>query len=425
MKKNNNKVFIALLSIFVLFVGLVAGTSLVKKIQDIREDAAPAPNVVISPQTINVKQGETVNFTVRMDSGPYTAAGFDLVVTYIPSVLEVTSVTQGSGIPGFVEVLNQIDNVGGAVSYTAAAIDPNNAVQGSDVELVKVVAKVRSDAGLGGYNIGFTSRTKVGDVDNQDIYATLVPGVINVEPSVVTSTPGATSTPTTRPEVTNTPTPTPTGPTPTLPAESYPDTILRIDPAETSVGLGTTFALNLMIESGVNQVVGTQVYLSYNPVILRAINIVPGTFLQNPVETVKRLDSGLIEYVLHVPPQTSPSRGNEILAQITFEALTEGITDLNIANNSLVAAINLNGVNALKQSYKGTITVRRKGIPGDINDMGTYCGDGKVNILDYTILFEHFGEEPSTHPCADIDEDGKVTILDYVILFENFGNEAP
>lgn len=431
MKKFNNKVFIALLSVFILFVGLVAGTSLVKKIQEIREGAAPAPNVVISPQSINVKRGDTFSFSVRSDTGSYQVAGVDLYVTFIPSVFEVTSVTKGSDLSSFTEWINEIDNVGGLISYTAATLDFTQAVQGSDIELIKVTGVVRSNAALGGYYIGFGTGTILADVDRQNIYATPVPGTINVE-SGVTITVAPSSTPTTTPGGTTTPTLpcTPGHPgcvptlTPTLPADSYPDTILRIDPAETSVGLGTTFALNLIIESGVNEVVGTQVYLSYNPAIVRATNILPGNFFQNAIETIKRLDTGLIEYVLHIPPDNPPSRGDAILAQITFEALSEGVTDLTIASNSLIAAINLDGVNALKTRYKGTITVRRKGIPGDINDMGTYCGDGVVNILDYTILFEHFGEAPSTHPCADIDEDGRVTILDYVILFENFGRSV-
>ena len=425
MKKINNKVFIALLSVFILFVGLVAGTSLVKKIQEIREGAAPAPNVVISPQSINVKRGDTFSFSVRSDTGSYQVAGVDLYVTFIPSVFEVTSVIKGSGLSDFSEWVNEVDNVGGLISFTATTQNLTQLVQGSDVELIVVTGKVKSGASLGGYYIGFASGTILVDEEGNDIYATPVPGTINIESGVTITVIPPTSTPTTTPGVTNTPTPSspPTSPTvtPTLPASSYPDTILRIDPEQTTVGLGTTFAMNLMIESGVNQVVGTQVYLSYNPMVIRATNIVPGTFFQNPVETVKRLDSGLIEYVLHIPPEVSPSRGDAVLANITFEALSEGVTDLTIASNSLVAAINLDGANALKTRYKGTITVRRASLPGDINDMGTYCGDGKVNILDYTILFEHFGEAPSTHPCADINEDGRVNILDYVILFENFG----
>ncbi|MHA2278424.1 MAG: peptidoglycan DD-metalloendopeptidase family protein, partial [Candidatus Kariarchaeaceae archaeon] len=55
-------------------------------------------------------------------------------------------------------------------------------------------------------------------------------------------------------------------------------------------------------------------------------------------------------------------------------------------------------------------------IPGDFNR------DGRVSILDYTVLFENYGwvGVPGGNP-ADINEDGSVDILDYTILFENFG----
>ncbi len=56
-----------------------------------------------------------------------------------------------------------------------------------------------------------------------------------------------------------------------------------------------------------------------------------------------------------------------------------------------------------------------KPLVADIND------DGKVNILDYVILFENFQKSVLTNSRADINDDGKVNILDYVILFENFG----
>ena len=52
---------------------------------------------------------------------------------------------------------------------------------------------------------------------------------------------------------------------------------------------------------------------------------------------------------------------------------------------------------------------------GDINK------DGKVNVLDYTVLFENFGKNPIPNKKADINKDDKVDILDYSLLFENFG----
>ena len=48
--------------------------------------------------------------------------------------------------------------------------------------------------------------------------------------------------------------------------------------------------------------------------------------------------------------------------------------------------------------------------------------DGKVNALDFVILFTQFGKHPPTDPRADITRDGLVNSLDYVILFEQYGS---
>ena len=427
MKKLNNKVFVALLSLFILIVGLIAGTALVRRVQEVRERAAPAPNVVISPQSQNRDPNDILNFTVRSDTGTYYVAGVDLNMTYNKDVFEITSVQKGSGLGSFSEWVNEIDNAAGKISYTATTQNLTQLAHGSDVELLVVTGKVKANAEPGNYLIGFDTGTILGDAGGNDIFATTVPGNVTVSqpPITITDVP-PTETPTIPPipPYTGTPTPSTTStPTPTLPAYQYPDSTLEIHPSSTTQSLGKTFMLDIVIDTGVNETVATEVHLNYNPSIVKVVDITPGTFFSNFVETIKNIDNqtGLLQHVLHIPTNASPVRGTDVLARITFEALSEGTTTLTFGNRTIVAAINLDGRNALRSKRDGIIIVRRASLPGDINDMGTYCGDGVVNILDYTILYEHFWEAPSTHPCADINEDGKVNTLDYVILYENFG----
>jgi hypothetical protein len=54
-------------------------------------------------------------------------------------------------------------------------------------------------------------------------------------------------------------------------------------------------------------------------------------------------------------------------------------------------------------------------LPGDLN------GDGKINISDYNILLQNFGNTTCSN-VADIDGNCKVDIFDYNILVENFGS---
>jgi hypothetical protein len=195
------------------------------------------------------------------------------------------------------------------------------------------------------------------------------------------------------------------------------------------VGLNTNFSLNININTGINSVIGTEVYLTFDKAKLRVLDIVPGTFFSNPVETLEIIDNnaGTITYVLHLPPESTPKKGSGTLATMTLQAIGLGTAPISFSPGNIVGAVNTGAKNALKSTAGAVITVTAGSIPGDINkyDASTgICGDGVVNILDYTVLFENFAEAPTDHPCADINKDGKVNILDYVILFENYGRTS-
>ena len=52
----------------------------------------------------------------------------------------------------------------------------------------------------------------------------------------------------------------------------------------------------------------------------------------------------------------------------------------------------------------------KAGFAGDVNQ------DGQVNILDFVLVVQHFGESPPTNPRTDVNKDGEVNILDLVWL---------
>jgi hypothetical protein len=574
-------------------------------------------SIFVSPQTQSRKQGETFNFTVRGDTGGNQVAGIDLFVTYNTSVFEITNVTQGTGISAFSEWVNNIDNNAGRISYTATTQNLSQTVQGANVELIRVTARVKSNSPTGTYGLSLTGGSILVNENGDDIGASTIEGKVTVTTTSVTPTPKPTTTPQppdgTLPIVENfegysgsnanlrstynyegngtvislstsndydgrysvkldyavgnsihsgawrhlpesmedwesynairlfkrpdgsrreivvqfseedndhweayiymsgstpgvqtirfsqfvkpawntsgdgrmeldditgfgfyvrstahnpspgsgtiyldafklvtmsgpTPTPRPTT-TPTVfipsntptdvpppvtftptssPVPSPPsvdaDTTLYLV-ADPPVYINDTFEVDLMIDTGKNEVVGTEVYITYDPNMIQALDVVPGSFFPDVVETVENIDAGngRITTVLHILPQATPIKGVGTLAVLSFTALQMGTTTIDISADSIVGAVNTGYQNALRTRRGVTIDIVRPSIVGDINDMGTYCGDGEVNILDYTILFEHFGESPSTHPCADIDEDGAVNILDYVLLYENFG----
>lgn len=56
---------------------------------------------------------------------------------------------------------------------------------------------------------------------------------------------------------------------------------------------------------------------------------------------------------------------------------------------------------------------------GDIN------GDGKVDLIDYSLLISNFFQQPLLDPRADLNGDGKVDLIDYSILLNNLFTKCP
>lgn len=237
--------------------------------------------------------------------------------------------------------------------------------------------------------------------------------------ATATATARATSTATARPTASPTgtrtasPSPSPTNST----TITTPDTTLSLASSQTTVRAGTEFQTAVNINTGTNRIVGAELRIKFDPTRLQAQSITPASFIPNGeiAQRVINNDQGLISFTLLLPPQGTPVRGQGTLANITFKAKNGGTTNVTWEPSTIIGAVEANAQDVLKSSTLLSLTITR--LLGDINL------DGKVNILDYVILFEHFGENPPSDILADIDEDGEVTILDYVILFENFGHE--
>ena len=56
---------------------------------------------------------------------------------------------------------------------------------------------------------------------------------------------------------------------------------------------------------------------------------------------------------------------------------------------------------------------KRGSLSADVNQ------DGQVNILDFVLVVNHFGENPPTNPRADVNKDGEVSILDLVWILRS------
>jgi hypothetical protein len=119
----------------------------------------------------------------------------------------------------------------------------------------------------------------------------------------------------------------PSAPTPTVkqPASpSYARSSLRLTPPANSPSLPNTYSADITIATGGDKITGAQLELSYDPKVLTDVQIKPGTFIQNPVILLKKVDetNGRISLAIGIPLGGTPPTGAGTVATITFNEVS-------------------------------------------------------------------------------------------------------
>ena len=247
------KISLSVVGLLVLFGGLIAGVFLVRRQQEIREKAAPATSLSISPPTQSKNPGQTLNFSVRMDTGENQVTGLDIRLSFDPSAIEIVSIQQGSGILNLnQQFISNSDNTAGQIAYSTYTAEKTKAVQGTGLEVLNISASVKTDALAGSYTLSFLPSTAVAGLsEGQNVLTGTTPAIISVLAAL-----GGTPTPTPTPAPTPTPTPpgvggggatpTPT-PTPTASPVGGEATPTPVPLPETGASLPTIFLLGLSV----------------------------------------------------------------------------------------------------------------------------------------------------------------------------------
>lgn len=118
-------------------------------------------------------------------------------------------------------------------------------------------------------------------------------------------------------------------------------------------------SIDLVINSGENNITAVQIELLYNPDLITNVNIKPGNFLDNSFELLKKIDTntGKIIYAVAIQPAGTPRKGTGKIASITFTSnLSAGQkTEIKILPTTLVTAEN-EQASVLKQATGVIIT---------------------------------------------------------------------
>jgi hypothetical protein len=158
--------------------------------------------------------------------------------------------------------------------------------------------------------------------------------------------------------------PTPATEQPTSP--SYAHTTLRLTPPVNTPSLPNTYSTDVSIDTGGDKVTAAQLELSYDPKVLTNVQIKPGTFIQNPVVLLKKVDeaNGRISLAIGIPLGQAAPTGTGTVATITFDEIptATGSTILNFLPKTAVTAIGI-AQSVLKESFGSLFFVNQNESP--------------------------------------------------------------
>lgn len=147
--------------------------------------------------------------------------------------------------------------------------------------------------------------------------------------------------------------------TPTPVAQST----LSLSPANLVVNplIASRSALNINIDAS-NDVTGVQMELSFDPSLLKNVNIVPGNFFTNPLVLLKNINQkdGRVLYILAITPSQEPRKGTGTVATLTFtpNAFATGsankITEVKFLPKTVITARGI-GASVLKSALPAQV----------------------------------------------------------------------
>lgn len=209
-----------------LLVGIIVGIYLVRQQQEIREKAAPATVLNLTPSQDTLKVGETRNITVNIDTGPNIVGAIKLNVVFDPAYVSVSNFTRGT----FFQTPIQNPAVAGGRLTMVAGGQVGNFPTGTGQVASFTLTALQAGSTVIAFDSTQTEVSGTGSDRNANVLLINQLGssslTILAAATSPTPTQPLTPTPTTPPGVTVTVTPTPTsgggGPAPTATATPTP-----------------------------------------------------------------------------------------------------------------------------------------------------------------------------------------------------------
>ena len=175
------------------------------------------------------------------------------------------------------------------------------------------------------------------------------------------------------------------------------------------LAVGEQMHLNIQIWEG-RSVSGYEMIVAFNPTALRYIESANADYLPAGAFAIPPVISGISGNNVYIAATSAagPAPASEgTLATLTFEVIA--------AKNSTIQLVGVilsdsAGMPLAVTARNGHIVATELPADWDVNE------DGKVNILDLTLVASNFNADVPANPRVDVNRDGNVNILDLVLV---------
>ncbi|MCX7881493.1 MAG: cohesin domain-containing protein [Patescibacteria group bacterium] len=146
---------------------------------------------------------------------------------------------------------------------------------------------------------------------------------------------------------------------------------LKLDPATVSISSGNTFQVSVIVDSGSEQITGTDFHINFNSSLLEAQSVAAESFFPN---VTNNITSGDVYIAAMVNEIGSYKTGSGTVAKVTFKALTNGTATISFDCNSSTIVKNdyqTTNIFSCSESSGATVTIGSGGGNSNTNNNNT------------------------------------------------------
>ena len=143
--------------------------------------------------------------------------------------------------------------------------------------------------------------------------------------------------------------------------KAAPETTVYFTPDNQAPRVGEQFNVSIDLNTGSNEIVGAEMYLTFSKDVIQINNLSLGSFPPGAQVLTSTYDNaaGTVTYIIYLPTGGQAQTGVGSIGTISFTALTEGVATIAVEPSSKVAAVSTGdvGLNVLANTVPLNLTI--------------------------------------------------------------------